>query len=273
MMDKSNTPEPIYNMVEIGFDELARFPDGICDIYERRIDGLIIKGLYSKDEMATVLDRFRTNTPSVNIVQMPWGKTMGRVLIASTEDDYFGHVSAFRTGCHRLFEGMPDFEAQFEATCAKLSGGRAIEIAMQGSQHYTPATIRALSAGGALSLHCGNQFLQARPECQHLSTIVHLENQLSYFLTINEADEGGELILYDLEWGDTPNSLVDGVPVSQVIETYRRMPIKPGTGDLLLFDGGRIWHQVTAVAGGAIRVTLGGFVAFSKSMRSVMYWS
>ena len=43
-------------------------------------------------------------------------------------------------------------------------------------------------------------------------------------------------------------------------------------GDLLLFDGGRIWHQVRPVLGQTNRVTIGGFTALSKNHRKVFYW-
>ena len=71
----------------------------------------------------------------------------------------------------------------------------------------------------------------------------------------------------------TPGSLVDGRPIREVIDRYERRAIRPRAGDLLFFDGGRIWHLVSAVRGQRVRITLGGFAAFSLDDRSIVYWS
>jgi hypothetical protein len=48
--------------------------------------------------------------------------------------------------------------------------------------------------------------------------------------------------------------------------------LRPGVGDLLVFDGGRHYHEVTRVAGRA-RWTLGGFLALGRDHRSIYFWS
>jgi hypothetical protein len=265
--------EPLYDFVEIDASELARFPNGLRDIYERRIDGLIVRGVYTPEQMQTVAARLRDDEPALPRIEMPWGQTIGRVLVRSEREEYHAAALRFRENCRRLFEGLPDFEPRLEEVAGALAGGRRVAIAQRDGAPYTPATIRILGEGGDLALHCGNQFLHELPEFRHLSTLVQLEDQLSYFLTIAEPEQGGELMVFDIEWTETPGSLVDGRPIREVIDRYERRPIRPRAGDLLFFDGGRIWHLVSAVGGKRMRITLGGFAAFSQDDRSVLYWS
>ncbi len=155
-----------------------------------------------------------------------------------------------------------------------LAGGRQVKVPTDSAgETYTPATIRILGEGGDLALHCGNQFLHELPEFRHLASILELQDQLSYFMTIAEGQAGGDLVVYDIEWDTTPNSQVDGTPIREVIHTYTSMPIRPPAGAVLFFDGGRIWHQVTAVQGSKNRITIGGFAAFSQDHQTVYYWS
>jgi hypothetical protein len=265
--------DPLYDFVEIDASELGRFPDGLRDIYERRIDGLIVRGVYDSSQMQAVAELLRRNDPPLPRIAMPWGETIGRVLVRSEREEYHAAATRFREDCRRLFEGLPDFETRLEEVTSALAGGRRVAIAEREGAPYTPATIRILGEGGDLALHCGNQFLQELPEFRHLQDLVQLEDQLSYFLTIAEPEQGGELTVFDLEWGQTPGSLVEGRPIREVIDRFERRAIRPRAGDLLFFDGGRIWHLVSAVRGARLRITLGGFAAFSRDDGSVLYWS
>jgi hypothetical protein len=49
--------------------------------------------------------------------------------------------------------------------------------------------------------------------------------------------------------------------------------IKPKKGDMILFQGGNIWHRVETVRGNIPRITFGGFIGISIDKTKFYYWS
>lgn len=82
---------------------------------------------------------------------------------------------------------------------------------------------------------------------------------MSFFVTINKAEKGGELFLYDVLWEDNQTKqdlntddeiiLADGkkLNLSNKKSKIKRMPLKPDNCDLIIFNGAEIWHKVTKV--------------------------
>lgn len=261
------TDTDIYNFVTIDLDDLGSYADALHDIFLRRIDGLIIRNYYSKKDMGLIEERILTNTPPLHRQTLPWGETIGRTLVRSDPNCYFDIARQFRIDCQKLFEDIEPFEERFERIAGQLAGGRKIKIPTKNGEYYSPATIRTLRPRETLSAHCGNFFL-AEESFAHLTTMVQVMDQLSYFVTVRAADAGGELALFDAEW-----------PEIKTVEELRpdrddtNMLVKTETGDLLFFDGGRIWHRVNCIEGETTRITLGGFAGFSKDDQDIYYWS
>ncbi|MEM7040036.1 MAG: 2OG-Fe(II) oxygenase, partial [Bacteroidota bacterium] len=108
----------------------------------------------------------------------------------------------------------------------------------------------------------------------HLGTIARVHDQLSYFFLVQQPDEGGELILYDAEWDETKEELAkDYQTAVNHVESQHAHVIDMRAGDLVVFAGGRVWHQVRDVSGNTNRVTLGGFMAYSHEMDKLYHWS
>jgi hypothetical protein len=183
----------------------------------------------------------------------------------------------FRRVCRTLFEGGDDFEPTVERAFGELAGGRSV-VLPEGpapGNRYTPATIRALPPGCEIPLHVGNYFLET-PAYSDLAQRVDLEDQLSYFIPLQNPDQGGELIVYRLEWGQAaPEQTREGRGNFDDLgsEPWPFERFAPGVGDLLLFNGGRFYHRVTRVAGSRLRWTIGGFLSFSPDGTRVLYWS
>ena len=49
--------------------------------------------------------------------------------------------------------------------------------------------------------------------------------------------------------------------------------IKPKPGDLLIFNGGSIWHKVEEIKGKSDRITFAGFLDMNKDKTKWIYWS
>ena len=277
----------LYNLVKIDAQDLARhYPDGIKDICDRKIDGLIIENFLSQEYIAEVVSQLNQKRPFEG---SPFGEILiyGPALYVSQTniETYCQEAIEYREYCRHLFRGGADFEARLEEVLGMMSGGREVTIpkAANGSD-YTPSTIRVLEKGQFMGWHFGNQFLYCTPGYKHLADQINKEAHLGYNLTLSEAEMGGELILYDLEWDETEwkdtenggrkrNGTVNGKLIADVMENYEQMAVKPKAGSLMIFDDSRILHRVSTVKGSRRRITIGGFVAFSQNRKQVYYWS
>lgn len=285
-MVATSVQKSLYNFVELDVTELGQYREGIREICDRKIDGLIVHNFFSQEEISKVVSQLTRRGPFPG---SPFGDVLiyGPALYVSNMDirQYCDEAVEFRQFCCKLFSGGRDFESRMTEVLGAMSGGRPVEIptAPDGSP-YTPTTIRVLEVGQWMGWHFGNQFVHRTDGYRHLSTLMDLETHLGYFAVLSAAESGGELILYDLpwsdtEWPDTDNSgryhtgTVGGKPISEVMEDYDKMSFRPGPGDLVLFDDGRILHRVSTVEGSRRRITIGGFAALSKDRQKVYYWS
>lgn len=156
-------------------------------------------------------------------------------------------------------------------------------INKENGKELVPFTIRELLPGkGELIIHCENLFFKEFPLFFELLQDLDIkENKLSYFITLNEAEDGGELCCFDINWSDVKTRLDDEQLEDEHAQTIqivnnpniKRYLIKPEAGDLLLFAGGNVWHRVEKVKGFKSRITLGGFVAETTTPGKYYIWS
>lgn len=253
----------------LNFDaELAsNYPDGINQIYQGKIDGMLLKGVFSKAEMLEVKQKLESESDDLETVR--YGTTLGCVLMAAGSDieRYFKSAESFRAKLNKLFN--TSFEARVEGVLSKMSGGRKVEVARENDERlYTPATVRFVYPNrGGMAAHKNNDFLD-KPYYNHLNQVAKMVNALSYFIVIEKAEEGGDLLLYDLSEKQSMTFTND-----LDLESYSKTYITPDVGDMIVFHGGNIVHQITDVKGNKTRITIGGFLAMSKDEQKFLYWS
>jgi hypothetical protein len=145
-----------------------------------------------------------------------------------------------------------------------------------------PFNIRELLPGsGELIIHCENLFFDEFPAFfKWLKLMDITDNKLSYFITVQNAEKGGELCCFDLSWQKvkkriSPTKLLDetGEIIDLEKTTIETFLLKPEEGDLLLFAGGNIWHRVLTVQGNKSRITIGGFIAETNMPGRYYIWS
>ncbi len=251
--------------------ESARYyPDGINQIYQGKIDGMLIKQVFTQEEMVDAKYQLEKRKTIRNPVK--YGETFGTVLVekVNNPDQYFQDVKVYRTELKRIFAS--GYEARIEALLSKMSGERKVEIASENNQAYAPAQIRFMEPNkGGLIIHKGRQNLD-NPPFDYLREITRIYEHLSYFAVIDKPEEGGELIVYDLPSEEAMKD-IDDLVNSSVFDQCERSYIIPDIGDLVLFHGGPIWHKVSDVKGKRSRISIGGFVALSKDDQKFFYWS
>ena len=61
--------------------------------------------------------------------------------------------------------------------------------------------------------------------------------------------------------------------VGELLGRFEWTEIRPGVGDVLIFDGGRYLHRVDWVSGDRTRWTMGGFLMFDRSGETLFYFA
>lgn len=260
----------------------------IHQIKERTLDGFIAKSILSKQEVEDVLlflrnlsEDFYMTTPSGKIFPRPFA-----ILGSSNEkiDEYesFNKIfeqkklenPAIKNILKKLDDTIKFFASNFNVSCPTI---KLKDIPV------SPGTFRYLFKNkGGLYVHSGNYFQEQNEFFYEMvKNDIDMNDQLSYFIVLQNSEQGGELTLYDLIWekGQTKTDahnndfviLKDGTKV--FVETLKKLKLKPNVGDILIFYGGYIWHRVEDIRGETPRVTLGGFLNFSKDEKELLYWS
>ena len=293
----SRDEKDLYNWKELYLNDLEKIPDGLNDMRIRNFDGILLKNVFTPEECDTIVENFN-NVPQDRKKVMPEGEAYPLVFaqlvramkfdndFTLNEDKFESYFKTCQT-YNQTFESdfhVP-FKERMEEIFKKISGGRGVALpaGMGGIGEYPFSTIRKLIPNqGNVSIHCGNYFQQEFPDFyKHLKSQVEVKDQLSYFLMLQDPEEGGELTLYDWIWKDGQTkdnpaentTVVDEKGKNIDVSSLQTVKIRPKKGDIILFQGGAIWHRVEHVRGKKSRYTIGGFLGFSENNQNILYWS
>lgn len=182
---------------------------------------------------------------------------------------------------------VPVFDAALEASIASAGATARVLSALArvasgwaprrprtvDGRTYGVVTLRRLPPGGRIPPHCENEQLP-RAAYRDLRPRIDGAALVSFYLTLRPADDGGELSLHDLG----PAAIGDRVrhghsDLAAEVLAAPRVRVRPGAGSLIVFDGGRRFHQVLPVRGARSRWTLGGFLALTRARDAVHVWA
>ncbi len=294
-----NHDQPL-NFHALPKDELTeRYPNALHDLYVGKEDGFLVKGVLSKSEVETILSNFQQvleDEPAYTEVGFTYptvfAEYSNRIQGLPEEEKqagirtYFSKNDRFASSFGQNF-GI-DLPNRLSALFRQIGGGREVDVpeGMEDEGRYPFATFRYLVPGtGMMAVHCGNYFQDTFLQFyQHLSTTVKVKNQMSFFIVLQEPEEGGELSVFNFRWEEGQSKinpsedreiyLPDGTPYFiDDDKGMQKIMLKPQVGDMILFQGGSIWHRVEPVRGAENRITFGGFMGFSMDEEVVYYWS
>lgn len=284
----------LFDFRETDVAGLANYINGIDDMYERRIDGFLIRGVLTEQEVNTILENhfktFSKNKKVINGGLSIYPEPFAQIHQSFGESKdmlqtYFLSSLKFWRGFEEDF-GV-DFENKLQTILGKMVKGRSIEppLGIDEIGIYPPASFRVLNPAekGFLNVHCGNYFHKEFSQFySHIEKSMNVKDQLSYFVMLQDSEIGGELILYDIDWSEAEIRLDGG----RIIKTkkgkllelenpvkVKRQIVAPKPGDMIVFAGGQIWHKVQAVGGSKERITLGGFLSLSHDGKSLFTWT
>jgi hypothetical protein len=292
--------EPLVKFKTLDETELINdHPNALGDLLDGTSDGFLIKNFLSKEEVDKILSNFHKVIDS-EVANVGEGFTYPQIFAEinyrirekdpkywdDAIDDYFKGNQKFKDEYKQEF-GV-DLSKKLDDLFSKISNNRPIKVPVgTGGKGIFPfGTYRFLKPkDGILSVHCGNYFQSEFLEIyKELSAKVMVEDQLSYFIVLNKAEIGGQLSLFNLRWkeGQTkPSARFDEfviLPSGKKLyvdddPSIEKMQMDPEPGDMILFQGGKIWHRVERIFGEENRITFGGFMGFSYDLKEVYYWS
>ncbi len=265
-------------MLEIDAGDVAKYPDTIDRILRREMFGVLVRGVFPRDQMARAVARIAADQEAPLFEAHTFrGRTYGRVLRMAGEAlaEYFDAADRIGSALERAF-GENGYEARLREIVGALSGGRPISLPRVHGRSYAPATVRVLDPGGVVQLHCGNE-THAFPPLAELTQIIDPKGEISTLLPLALPEAGGDLQVYDVCFGDP---LIDELDRSlgrenahRGLSDRRSIRLRPDVGDFALFEEGLHYHRVNEVRGPRARWTMGGFLAPSRDGATLHYWS
>jgi hapalindole-type alkaloid chlorinase len=292
-----------FKFMEIEYDDIKKNQqiDYIRELKEEHIDGFVAKHVFSASEVSSIKNYLKT-LPEGELLNFPAGKIFPAI---------FSTINGTKGGFKRYYNSLNLYNQKVNANNSPLNllTDRMADFFKNTANSYVPrvprntwnnelvaaSTIRFFIPGtGNLHVHCGHSHQpqpherDAKPTSEDDLRFYNILPadfasfpQLSYFLVLQNPEQGGELTVYDLLWDeritkDYPENnefLIDPNGKKLYLTELNSFAINPKAGDVLVFSGGPIWHRVEEVKGNIPRITFGGFVNFSTDDKAIYYWS
>jgi hypothetical protein len=254
--------------------------DAIARIFDGTIGGIIVRGVLDRTHVAELVRRLTSDGGSLPTFRPPVfkGYVLGRPLVSASDGlaAYLDDAERFRTGCAAIFDEFPRMEERIHDAIVALADGQQVQVP-RGSdgRPYLATTVRVLIEGDRLPLHYENETF-GNPAMEALRPALDARTLMSFYLPLATPSSGGVLRLFHTHALNGGDSLIERLGGEErarpQFEQWGFSAVLPAIGDLLIFDGGRWYHEVTPVGAGA-RWTLGGFLAMTRDRQTVHYWS
>jgi hypothetical protein len=276
---RAGTNQNQLSLVEVDATGMADCPDAIVQIFDGTIAGVIVRGVIEPAQAGDLVQRIERNGDSLPCFRPPVfkGRVYGRPLVSASSGmrDYLDDAERFRVRCAEIYPQFPAIEQRIDEALNALGGGRPVTVPQADGSSYLAATVRELVEGDRLPLHYENETLRS-PVMAALRPLLDPSTLMSFYLPLAIPPSGGILRLFHTNCSKGGDSLIDRLGGEERARPHFEergfQLVFPGIGDLLVFDGGRWYHDVTPISGGS-RWTLGGFLALTRDRRGVHYWS
>ena len=246
-------------------------------VLDRSIDGVIVRGFLSPELVEVAARRLDAVQEGAEpVVPGAAIRMIGRPLQWSDPGSaqYRRADAEVRAACAALFGPALDVVGHAHELLRAL-GDLPLDIPRTpGGASHCPVTLRLIPPGACVGPH--HELAQlAFPSYTHLRAALDPSALFSFYTSIVPAERGGELLVYGLEHGDPgSDALRDGDGQARpLLDRFPPERVDLGSGDLVVFDSGRLAHQVTTVEGARTRCTLGGLLARDRGRGRLLTWS
>ena len=280
--------EIFFNFIELPFSSIDKVGDLVHQIKSKVIAGFIIKDVFTANEVNGIKNFLETLTEE-EFMPTPSGKIFPAPFAVITDieerlDAYYSKLDLFIKYKNNK-EEIKVLTDKIDLFFKNVSKNYSVSIPINKikDKEVAPGTFRIFYPNmGGLHVHCGNLF-QAQSMFYYslIKNDIDMNDQLSYFVVLQQPNEGGELTIYDMMWEqvkrkESPENnefVIDDQNNPIYVKDLKSFAVKPKAGDILVFSGGPIWHRVEDIKGSVPRITFGGFLNFSKDNKELYYWS
>jgi len=281
--------EIFFNFIEVPFEKIDSNGDLVSRIKRNDIAGFIMKNVFSGEEVEGLKTFLNSCLQEDEFMPTPSGKIFPAPFAVISD---VGQQLNFYYDKLSLFDQYKDSNSFVKKLASKLDNffkavakdyRVSVPINRIKDKEVSPGTFRLFYPNkGGLHVHCGNLF-QAQSLFYYslIKNDIDMNDQLSYFVVLQQSEQGGELTIYDMLWDkvkrkESPENnefVIDDEGNHIYVENIKSFAIKPQPGDILVFSGGPIWHRVEDIKGDNPRITFGGFLNFSNNNEELFYWS
>ena len=262
----------LYKWAILDIELVSNDLDSIDLLYMSDLDGILIKNVFSTKEIETA--REHIESLSSEFEPVIYGESLGLSIMEAKNDlkEYFQKAYNFRLQLNQIF--ADEFETRIFDVFNNLHSLKNIKLLDRKNHDICiPAQIRIVYPGkGGLKAHTDNEVFEKYQVYKHFNEIQKDVDILSYFIVIDKPEKGGELVLYDLLREQTTLSMKQDFYSCQrdnFLDNLRKQYINPDIGDMVIFNGGRIWHKVADFDGDKNRITVGGFLLSSQDNQTI----
>lgn len=284
----------MWDFPTLSMSDILKKETAITDLYDNKTNGYLIKGFMSHEEVEYALSNLNKLNATAN-GDFPRGagysnpKTFSMLadekngINEELLDQYFAEIEQHRLTLNsilpfgyeeRLLKFFSSIESNIDVKVPVIKRGQELK-------QLTTSTFRfCYPGGGGMITHVGNMFPTIYPLFySFLNKLMNVERQISYFVMLSKPETGGDLVLFDALWGEfveydtTTKSIVRTNKEKVLLTDLDYQLISPEPGDMILFNGGDIWHKVDNPLGAKSRITIGGFLAKTRDNSKVYVWS
>jgi len=261
----------LYRFDTFSADDLSDHADSVQRMEAGDLTGVVVENLFAPDFCESVVARFQQavqEDPGLPLYYpAPFGHVFGTTLM---ENDLPGYLQRAKLTDQVLEDCfLHQYKATIFSFLAQLGRGyRFLPAVHIDGQRFSMSGVRILEGGKEpLEAHVHQEFPLHFPSYQGVTRQLDLGTELSYYVVLQAPEAGGDLVLYDLTWEDTPDDYLDSSAFMSKVRADRlqsgdRMHLRLQAGDAILFAANRVWHRVEPVAESSRpRITVGGFLA------------
>lgn len=268
---------PFFHVREVSADDPASYTGALRAIHAGEFQGMLVRGAFPTDDVREVVTRLERGAGFDTLRFGPEFEAymLGRGLdFAEDIGAYLDGEPAWSASCERLFHGLTSFEGRLDELFGALASPLPVARPHLRGRPCLPDTIRKLPPGGRIPPHAEME-QTTRPPYVDLNRQLDGVTLVSYFVCFAPGEAGGELAVHDLRWGNVDETVMHRgrTRVEHIVQQRDSVRLRPNAGDLVIFDGGRCFHEVLPVLGAETRWTGGGFVALAHDGACFYRWS
>jgi hypothetical protein len=282
-----------FNWKIIDASSLGEHSGSIEAVREKEFAGILIENLLSPSEISSILEGVKNQVPNnrkvfkEEVTLYPRGfAAYLDSSVGNVSDDlklYLEHGERYIQEFQRFTN--VDFHSILSSVFNQLSSESSYGFLKGDDEigYFVPSQIRAFHPNkSAIPVHNGNVFQKMYQDFYSaMSSRVVIKNQMSYFIMLQEPEFGGELTLFDMPWNQKQEMAPSKSIITETGESrnlvddpgVQKTVVKPSPGDMIIFMGGDIWHNVGPFTGALDRITLGGFFSFLTNGSKIVSWA